>query len=189
MPLEDNELAWLDVFENPVAFNGSKPPVKRTTAQVKADFAGSEHIWEGRVVRTTGQVDKTSRMVTVVVEVANPFDTSGGRPPLLSGVFAEVLIEGNILKNAVAVPRDAIREGNRVWVVNEGRLHVRTLEIARADKDFAYITSGLDDGVVIVVSSLDVVVNGMPVRTPADNRTEEKPASRDSNEPAETEAN
>jgi len=189
VPLEDNELAWLDVFENPVALNGSKPPVKRTTAQVKADFAGSENIWEGRVVRTTGQVDKTSRMVSVVVEVANPFDTSGGRPPLLSGVFADVLIEGNILKDAIAVPRDAIREGNRVWVVNDGRLHIRTLEIARTDKNFAYITSGLDDGAEIVVSSLDAVVNGMPVRTPADNMAEEKPASRDGNEPAETEAN
>ncbi len=189
VPLEDNELAWFDVFGSPVAFNGSKPPVKRITAQVKADFAGSEHIWEGRVVRTTGQVDKTSRMVTVVIEVANPFDTSGGRPPLLSGVFAEVLIEGNILKNAIAVPRDAIREGNRVWVVNEGRLHIRTLEIARADKDFAYITSGLDDGAEIVVSSLDAVVDGMAVRTQADSITEDKQITGDNNEPGETEAN
>lgn len=188
VPLEDNELAWFDVFGSPVAFNGSKPPVKRTTAQVKADFAGSEHIWEGRVVRTTGQVDKTSRMVLVVVEVANPFDTSGGRPPLLSGVFAEVLIEGNILKNAIAVPRDAIRQGNRVWVVNEGRLHIRTLEIARADKDFAYITSGLDDGAEIVVSSLDAVVDGMAVRTQADSITEDKQITGDNNEPGETEA-
>ncbi len=189
VPLEDKELAWLDVFENPVAFNGSKPPVKRTTAQVKADFAGSEHIWEGRVVRTTGQVDKTSRMVLVVVEVANPFDTSGGRPPLLSGVFAEVLIKGKILKNGIAVPRDAIREGNRVWVVSDGQLHIRTLEIARADKDFAYITSGLDDGAEIVVSSLDAVVDGMAVRTQADSITEDKQITVDNNEPAETEAN
>lgn len=155
VPLEDNELAWFDTSDS--------------TAQVKADFAGSEHIWTGRVVRTTGQVDRVSRMISVVVQVADPFDTSGGRPPLLPGVFAEVIIEGKILKNAVAVPRDAVREGNKVWAVNDSRLHIKTLEIARTDKEFVYAVSGLDEGAQIVVSSLDMATEGMAVRTQAED--------------------
>ena len=174
VPLEDGDLAWFDIFDNPVQFNGKELPTKHTTAQVKADFAGSGHVWQGRVVRTTGQVDRMSRMVSVVVEVRDPFDTSGGKPPLLPGVFAEVLIEGKILKDAVAVPRDAVREGNKVWVVNDGRLHIRTLKIARADKDFAYTSSGLDDGVLIVVSSLDMATDGMVVRTQANDVTADR---------------
>ena len=189
VPLEDDELAWFNVFDSTAQLNGSKAPAKSTTAQVKADFGGAEHVWQGRVVRTTGQVDRASRMVSVVVEVANPFDTSGGRPPLLPGVFAEVLIEGNVLDDAVAVPRDAVRESNKVWAVNDNRLHIRTLEIARADKDFAYAISGLEEGAQIVVSSLDMVTDGMAVRTQADDRSEGKQTSEGDNVSGKTEAN
>jgi len=189
VPLEDDDLAWFDIFDNPVGFNGKKPATKHTVAQVKADFGGAEHIWKGRVVRTTGQVDRTSRMVSVVVEVTDPFDRSGARPPLLPGVFVEVVIEGKVLKNAVAVPRDAVRQGNKVWVVQEGRLKILTLEIARADKDFAYIISGLDDETLIVVSSLDMVTDGMAVRTQADDLAEAAQVTQDNNAPGETEAN
>ncbi len=128
-------------------------------------------------------------MVSVVVEVADPFDTSGTRPPLLPGVFAEAIIEGKVLKSAVAVPRDAVRQGNEVWVVQEGRLKILTLEIARADKDFAYIVSGLDDEALIVVSSLDMVTDGMAVRTQDDDSAEGAQATQDNNAPGETEAN
>ena len=165
VPLEDDELAWFDVFQNSLFANEQPGSAKTTAAEVRANFAGAEHTWQGRVVRTTGQVDRTSRMVFVVVEVPDPFQASGGRPPLLPGVFADVLIQGKVLRNAVAVPRDAIREGNQVWLVKDGQLHIRTLSIARADKDFAYATSGLDDGAQIITSSLDMVVEGMHVRT------------------------
>ena len=189
VPLDDDELAWFNVFDSTAQLNGSKAPAKSTTAQVKADFGGAEHIWKGRVVRTTGQVDRTSRMVSVVVEVANPFDTSGGKPPLLPGVFTEVLIKGKILAGAVAVPRDAVRESDKVWAVDEDRLHIKTLEIARADKEFAYAISGLEEGAQIVVSSLDMVTEGMAVRTQADNPAQSTQTTDGDGVSAETEAN
>jgi RND family efflux transporter MFP subunit len=183
VPLEDDELAWFDVFAQSIFANGDPNPKAQTPAEVRADFAGALHTWQGRVVRTTGQVDKMSRMVFIVVEVPEPFKISNGRPPLLPGMFAEVLIQGKTLRDAVAVPRDAVREGNQVWLVNEGRLHIQPLDVVRADKDFAYVASGLDDGANVVVSSLDAVVDGMKVRT----RTEIEPAQQDSNEPNEPE--
>jgi RND family efflux transporter MFP subunit len=162
IPLEDEELAWFDAFENSVSLNGNKA---KTPAVVKADFAGAEHTWKGHVTRTTGQVDKMSRMISVVVEVPKPFDRSNGRPPLLPGIFAEVLIEGKILKNAIAVPRDAIHDSNKVWVVKGDSLSIQFLDIVRADKDFAYAKAGVDQNATIVTSSLDTVMEGMKVRT------------------------
>ncbi|MHC4119562.1 MAG: efflux RND transporter periplasmic adaptor subunit [Planctomycetota bacterium] len=189
VPLEDRDLAWFDILGNARQVNCEGQPKSPVIAQVKADFGGAEHTWQGRVVRTTGQVDRTSRMVSVIVEVPNPFDTSDAKPPLYPGVFVEVFIEGKVLKSAVAVPRDAVREGNKVWVVKEGRLQIRTLEIARADKDFAYAVSGLDDQVLIVVSSLDMVTDGMVVRTQVDDLSEARQADGDNKAPDETEAN
>ncbi|MBL7187894.1 MAG: efflux RND transporter periplasmic adaptor subunit [Phycisphaerae bacterium] len=189
VPLEDDELAWFDVFDSTAQLNGKETAAKSSIAQVKADFGGAEHIWEGRVVRTTGQVDRTSRMISVVVEVTNPFDTSGGKPPLYPGVFADVLIEGKILADAVAVPRDAVRESNKVWAVDKDRLHIRTLKIARADREFAYAISGLEEGAQIVVSSLDMVTEGMAVRTQADNLAEGTQTTKGDGESGKTEAN
>jgi RND family efflux transporter MFP subunit len=187
VPLQDDELAWFDVFENSIFADGDRGSAEGTPAEVGADFAGAKHTWNGHIVRTTGQVDRTSRMISVVVEVPNPFKVSNSRPPLLPGVFAEVLIHGKALRNAVAVPRDAIREGNKVWLVNGNRLHVKPLDIVRTDKDFAYVVSGVSDEADIVISSLDAVVDGMRVRTQTDIDVQNERAGQGSNRPNEPE--
>jgi len=179
VPLEDEELAWFDIPGNPISLNGSGSSSATAVARVKAHFAGGEHSWAGYVRRTTGQVDRTSRLISVVVEVPEPFDNSDSKPPLLPGMFVEVLIEGRVLKNAVAVPRDAIHNGSDVWVVQNGRLRIKTLDIVRTDNEFAYAVSGLDDGAQIVVSALDIVTDGMEVRTQV--RTESEPNSSTQN--------
>ena len=164
VPLEDKELAWFDIPDNTASVNASESSKKGAIAQVKANFAGEEKCWSGRVVRTTGQVDKTSRLISVVVEVSDPFKDAHSTSPLLPGMFVEVLIDGKILRNAIAVPRDAMRNNNEVWVAKDGQLHVQQLDVIRADRDFAYADSGLDDGDMIIVSSLDAVIEEMKVR-------------------------
>ena len=168
VPLQDSELAWFDVFENSIFSKGDSETAKGAPAEVRASFAGSEHIWHGYVVRTTGQVDKTSRMISVIVEIPDPFKVVDDRPPLLTGVFTEVLIKGRTLGNAIAVPRNAIRKGDHIWLVNGNRLHVRSLKIVRMDRNFAYVVSDFLDGANVIVSSLDAVIDGMEVRTEAD---------------------
>jgi RND family efflux transporter MFP subunit len=164
VPLEDKELAWFNIHESTFLGNGTNNPAKGATARVQADFAGTSNVWQGSVARTTGQVDKTSRLISVVIEVPEPFKDSDYKPPLLPGMFVEVLIEGNILKNAIAIPRDAVRNRNEVWLAKDGQLHIRPLEIVRTDRDFAYAASGLNDGDMIIVSSLDAVIDEMKVR-------------------------
>jgi len=168
VPLEDDELAWFDVFGASMSPRANSGESDRAPAEVRASFAGGEHTWQAYVVRTTGQVDRMSRMVSVVVEVPQPLELSNGKPPLLPGAFVSVRIVGRTLHGAVAVPRDAIHGGNRVWLVEDDRLHIEELDIVRADKDFAYVTEGIPEGALIVVSSLDTVVEGMQIRVQDD---------------------
>ena len=189
VPLKDSELAWFDVFENSIFSNGDPDSAKGTPAEVRVAFAGAEHTWKGYVVRTTGQVDRTSRMISVVVEVLEPFKVIDGRPPLLPGVFAEVLIQGNTLDNAIAVPRDAIRDGNQMWVVNGNRLRIRPLKIVRVDKNFAYVASDVLDKAIVVISSLDAVVDDMEVRTEADVTTQDEQVKNNGDQPDKPEDN
>ncbi len=178
LPLEDKELAWFDV---PDGQDSSSESVK---AEIKANFAGAEQSWIGYVKRTTGQVDKTSRLISVVIEVPEPFDTSGGRNALLPGMFVEVFIKGKELKNAAAVPRNAIRNSNEIWLVNDGLLHIQPLEIVRADKDFAYAVSDVDDGAIIVLSSLDIATEGMKVRVQAKIAAQNEQLTENESHPA-----
>jgi len=189
VPLKDSELAWFDVFENSIFSNGDPDSAKCTLAEVRADFAGAEHTWKGYVVRTTGQVDRTSRMISIVVEVSEPFKVVDGRPPLLPGIFTEVLIQGNTLDNAVAVPRDAIREGSKVWLLNGNRLRIRPLNIVRVDKNFAYVVSDVLNDANVVISSLDAVVDDMEVRTEAEVTTQGEQVKNNGDQPDKPEDN
>ncbi|NIA17349.1 MAG: efflux RND transporter periplasmic adaptor subunit, partial [Planctomycetes bacterium] len=156
VPLNDEDLAWFDIADGNV------------TAEVKAEFAGKSHIWPGIVKRTTGQVDTSSRLISVVIEVDEPFKQSGNLPPLLPGIFVEVSIKGNILKSAVPVPCNAIRNRNQVWVFDNGKLRIQTLNILRSDRECAYTTNSLRDGDKIIISSLNAVTEGMSVRAKVD---------------------
>lgn len=167
VPLEDKELAWFDVFGAGALGGKDAGTGQKVPAEIRSNFAGAERTWKGYVSRTTGQVDKMSRMVPVVVEVRGPLDpnTSQGGVPLLPGTFVEVAIEGKLLADAVAIPRDAIRQGNKIWLVNDGRLHIRSPQIVRADERFAYVVSGVEDNALLVISALNVPIDGMKVRT------------------------
>ncbi len=108
----------------------------------------------------------------MVVEVPRPFETNGEKTALLPGTFVEAHIQGVTLENAFAVPRSSLHNRNEVWLVNDNKLHITPLDIVRADKDFAYTTGALNDGDLIVISSLDAVVDGMSVRIKQNNDSE-----------------
>ena len=156
VPLDSRELAWFDI--------PSHRGDPGASAEVSASFGGTRSTWEGRVTRMEAQVDQTSRMVHVVIEVSDPYETSDGRPALLPGSFVDIRISGRTLQDVVSVPRHAIHDGGRVWVFDDGRLDVRDVEIVREDRQQTLIASGLEDGDLVIVSALDAVTDGMTIR-------------------------
>jgi RND family efflux transporter MFP subunit len=166
VPFQDKQLQWFDV-PDPSSVDQAAEPVPAT---VTADFAGQEQVWQGRVVRDTGQVDLRSRMVHVVIEVDDPFGKANS-VPLMPGMFVSVQIEGDPLADAIRIPRFALRAEDKVWVDREGKLRVVEVSVARTDRQYAYVTEGLVDGDRVITSQMDFVVDGMAVRTPEDMLT------------------
>jgi multidrug efflux pump subunit AcrA (membrane-fusion protein) len=158
LPLDDAELAWFDLPSR------GTPSV---AARVEADLGGAHQVWEGWLERLEGQVDPKSRMVHVVVRVDDPF-APGDRPPLFPGSFVDVTIAGRDLEDVMPIPRHALREGDTLWVVQDGHLSIRAVEVARRDRDHVMIKSGVDVGELVVTSSLDVATEGMIVRVGGD---------------------
>lgn len=155
-PLETENLSWFHIPGFTPGQDAGSPAV------VRVDIAGREMVWDGRVVRAEGKVDEKSRMINVVVQVPEPFSR---KPPLAIGLFARVDIEGKTLENASLIPRSALRDGNRVWVVDgEDRLRFRDIDVARLTSDGVLVTSGLVEGERVVTSPIRAVVDGMRVR-------------------------
>ena len=155
--LDDRDLAWLKV-PGLTEKDGQGSP-----AVVKAEFAGRQFTWRGRVVRALGQVDERTRMVGVVVRVEHPY---ASMPPLAMGLFVTVEIQGKKLDSASVIPRAALRQGGVVWVVDQkSRLVFRKVKPARKESGRVILSPGLPQGTLVVISPLRVVSDGMTVRT------------------------
>jgi len=155
----DDDLAWIAI-EGTGCTNAPQ-----TVVDVYANFAGARHQWEGRAVRLGGAVDSHSRLVPVVVEINDPYEMTGRRPPLVEGMFVEVLFRGTPRDDALIIPRSALRPNNEVWVItDEQKVTVRKVVVARAGLDEVVITSGLEPGENVCTSNLQYVTEGLPVR-------------------------
>jgi RND family efflux transporter MFP subunit len=165
LPLPDNDLAFLDL---PLVFRGQKTNEKGPKVILRATFAGETHEWEGRIVRTEGEIDAMSRMVHAVAQVTNPYGRGKDpdRPPLAAGLFVEAEIEGYRVEDVVVLPRAALRGESQVLVVDEeNRLRFRDVDILRVTRQDIVVRSGLAHGERVCLSPLEAVTDGMKVRT------------------------
>lgn len=164
LPIPDPELKYLNVS----LYRTDKVEiVDGPRVDLHANFAGSRYTWTGRVVRVEGEIDPQTRMIHLVARVDDPYAATEDavRPPLAVGLYVEADIGGKIVDNAIVLPRAALRGINRVLVVSDERLYFRDVVVLRADTERVIITSGLKSGERVCISPLDVVVEGMRVRS------------------------
>lgn len=168
LPVPDDQLAYLEL---PFAYRNTGSGKVGPAVVLSGRFGGETHAWRGRIVRTEGELDPKSRMLNLVARVEDPYDRSASdpeRPPLAVGMFVEAEIAGRAAAGVVVLPRSAIRPGRepQVLVVDgEDRLRFRDVEVLRLDGEEAVIAAGLEAGERVCVSTLDVVTDGMRVRT------------------------
>ena len=164
LPLPDSDLAYLDL---PLVYR-EQASTRGPEVALIADFAGRRNEWRGRIVRTEGEIDPTTRMVHAIARVADPYGRGDDpeQPPLAVGMYVEAEIRGRSAEGVAVLPRAALRtEGNHVLVIDrDSRLHIRPVELLRTTRETVVIGAGLSEGERVVVSSLDAVVDGMSVR-------------------------
>lgn len=157
LPIHDEELAYLDL---PLAGEVDESPA---TAVLRARFAGADHTWEGKIVRTEGELDPQTRMINVVAKVESPYKQIN-KPPLAVGLFVEAEIMGRQIDNVFVVPRSALQANNQIYVLNaENRIEFRDVEILRIIDEEVYLTAGLSRGEIVCISTLSNAVEGILV--------------------------
>ncbi|MDE0125644.1 MAG: efflux RND transporter periplasmic adaptor subunit [Bryobacterales bacterium] len=165
LPIPNSELEFCDL---PLAYRDGKTSAEGPGVVLKALFAGEEHSWQGRIVRTEGEIDPRTRMVNAIAQVEDPYTRGrdSRRPPLAVGMFVHAEIEGNRVRDVICLPRSAMRGENVVYVVDSrGRLRFRTVVPLRHEREVVLVREGLEEGDFICVSPMEAAVDGMTVRT------------------------
>jgi RND family efflux transporter MFP subunit len=153
-----HQLNWV-MFPGPATQLGSRVRIIRDLGQ------GEPVVRNSRVVELLGDVTQNGRMAQVLVSIPDPLEleqTQNIRRPLLLGEYVRVEIEGPVLHDIVVLPRNAIHEGERVWVKNvDNQLEVRPVEIVLSRQDSVLIANGVEKGEQIITSQLPAAIPGL----------------------------
>jgi RND family efflux transporter MFP subunit len=167
LPVPDAQLAFLDV---PLSVARTEGSGEFPEVRLRAEFAGAPRVWSGRVVRTEGEIDAQTRMIHVVARVDDPYrrnapEAASDGIPLAVGLFVEAEITGREARDVVVLPRAALRDGDRVFVIDaDERLRFRDVDVVRRQRDRAVIGAGLASGEQVCISPIVAPVDGMRVR-------------------------
>jgi RND family efflux transporter MFP subunit len=122
----------------------------------------------GTVIKLLGDLGSEGRMARILVGVQDPLNLKKGKtgqPALLIGEYVRIEIEGRILQNVYRIPRTALRDNSRIWVVNrDSKLDIRPVETLWRDAKTVLLREGLAPDDQLIVSDLPAPINGMPVQ-------------------------
>lgn len=192
--LKGEELAW--VWRQRGSRGGDEPGTPETPPSQDADgrqedpfrmphvpcevafeFEGVETIWDGYLSRYEGTgIDRNTRMFPCRVVVEHPAKTRvhsspGGHaevspPTLLSGMYVTVRIPIDSPVPLLKLPTEAVRPGEQLWVVRDGRVVIVPTSLVRVEGDVALVRqtgSALQAGDRVIISPLAAVADGMAV--------------------------
>ncbi len=167
LPVEEARWAFRRV-EGVTAFPRSQEEVQKffPVAEVLWSRFGQTFRWDGRVTLVEAGLDEATRALTLVVEVDEPLKkwVPGEHPPLVVGMFVRVRIRGSTLPDVFVIPRAALQQGDRVFLLRDGSLEVRPVQVIRKTQDEAVIQNGLEEGERLILSAIPDSVPGTKLR-------------------------
>jgi membrane fusion protein, multidrug efflux system len=113
--------------------------------------------WEGVVVRKSPFVDAENQSQAIFIRVRNNADK-----PLLAGAYLKATFPGQPIEDVMEIPRNVVFNTNEVFIVNEARLHKRTIDIVKVNKK-TLLFKGLKEGEMLVMQPLINVQEGTRV--------------------------
>jgi RND family efflux transporter MFP subunit len=125
------------------------------------DRTSGEDIAEGSITAFDNRVGETSG----TTRVRGVFDNRDER--LSPGGFVSLRIQTGVSRNAVVVPKNAVRlsiDGNFVFRVRDGIAERVAVTVGYSNDDFAVVSAGIADGDVIVIDGYSRLRPSTPVR-------------------------
>jgi RND family efflux transporter MFP subunit len=158
LPLTQNDLRYLEI---PRTISDEPLDVI-----LRAEIGGQNIEWAAQVVRSEGVFDETRRVLYVVAQVNDPYSNeSENREPLRVGTFVTAEVKGLDAGKLFVIPRSSLSRGTTLWVVDEqSKIYPQTLNIVRSDRQFAYVSDGIEEGMTYCLTPPNQPLPGMMVR-------------------------
>jgi RND family efflux transporter MFP subunit len=137
----------------------SAVPTVHTGQQVEVRVPTLNRSFAGRVARFTGKLAESTRTMDTEVDVPNPSMV------LIPGMYAEVDLTLARRNRVLTIPVTAIDGNHQVMVVTpNNRVEIRKLGIGLESSDSAEVTSGLNEGDLVVVAGRSSLQAGQEVK-------------------------
>jgi RND family efflux transporter MFP subunit len=158
------------------------------------ELGGQRFAWNGKLTRYEGAgLDERTRTVACRVHVQNPTEVSRrssaqksslvlAPQALLRGMYVSLEFHVDPRVSLLRIPESAVRPGDVLWLVRDGKLERQTVNVARVVDGFALIpaaSSGLKPGDLVVTSPLATELSGQSVRLKSEAKNDQ--ASAESN--------
>ncbi len=174
LPITEKQRGMIDL---PRSYRGeSNQPYNGPEASVYTTIGGKDYIWQGRVVRTEGSVDRATRQVFVIVQIDDPYKRhTDNRPPLEIGQFVKADIKGLTLENVYAIPRTAVQGSDTIMTVDkESRLQRKTIKVLWETQDKLMVKEGLSSGEQLCITYIPFAANNAKVKLASDVAKDDK---------------
>lgn len=130
---------------------------------LSARIGEQEQQWQARMARIESRVEQLSRVIPVVVEVESPYDPARHAQPLSLGLFVTAALPGRPIGDAVRLPSAVMHAQDTVFVLADGALERRPVEVALREGNTVVINGGLKTGDQVVTTRLELMFEGMKV--------------------------
>ncbi|MFC2151037.1 efflux RND transporter periplasmic adaptor subunit [Bacteroidota bacterium] len=120
-----------------------------------------------KVIRKSQFVDPNTQSQSIFLRLEN-----NKKNKLLVGEYVEAIFPGHPIKNVMEVPRNVVFNSNEVFIVNDGRIHKKKINIVKVNEK-SLIFNGLEEGAVIVMQPLINVLEGTQVEIQGQQREQQ----------------
>ena len=132
LPIAGGEMAFLSLPEDP-----EDPPVE--VALHDALNEDNDTVWKAMIVRTEGALDENSLELFAIARIEDPFGRRSGAAPLRIGQPVIGMIPGKVLEDVYAIPRVAVRQLEKIYLVDKKEMTISQLIIDPVFTDQDYL--------------------------------------------------
>ena len=157
IPMKETKWLGFDMINKPP---GEDDPKIR--ARISLDSPDRDAEWPGFVSRVKGEVEERTRTLPLVVEIEDGRDQV--LTPAMPGMFVDVALIGKKVDNVFLLPRGALHDANKVYIVNDGEVKIKQVIVVRYVDNEVYVTGGLSDGDRVILQFPGAVSEGLHVR-------------------------
>jgi len=185
IPMTDVQLDELGLR---MGYSANSENSKGLPAKVSTRFGDQPQVWQAWLLSVDASVNSTTRLVFATIVVDNPLSIDTQSPAFLApGLFVDVELASPEELSGLQVPRNALRNGEQVFVVADDKLQMRSVDVIFTSNDVALLNTAdsatLKPGDLVIISPVPGAYSGMRVKVPEQATATQVEAPADNQSP------